>query len=111
VHLTRATFQQRRDLVVNHLNQTFGLRCAMPAGAFYAFVSCEGLMGRTSPGGRPLRTDEDVATALLEEAHVAVMPGSAFGLGPYLRLSYAVGEEVLAQALAAIRVFCEQAAA
>ncbi len=63
------------------LNDTPGLECVTPAGAFYAFASCAGLIGRTSPAGRVLHTDEDVAHALLDD--VAMVHGSAFGLGPY----------------------------
>lgn len=106
VQRTRRVFERRRDAVVDSLNQAVGLRCARPCGAFYAFASCEGLIGRTSAGGRPLHTDEDVALALLDEAQVAVMPGSAFGLGPYLRIAYALDDESLLQACEAILSFC-----
>ncbi len=104
---TRRVFERRRDAVVDSLNQAIGLRCARPSGAFYAFASCEGLIGRTSAGGRLLQTDEDVALALLDEAQVAVMQGSAFGLGPYLRIAYALDEASLARACDAIKTFCE----
>jgi aspartate aminotransferase len=107
VREARQVFQRRRDAVVERLNQAFGLRCARPAGAFYAFASCQGLIGRTSAGGRLLRSDEDVALALLDEAHVAVMPGSAFGLGPYLRIAHAPDDASLARACDAIQTFCE----
>jgi aspartate aminotransferase len=106
VRQTRQAFERRRDAVVDRLNQAFGLRCTRPAGAFYAFASCEGLIGRTSATGRRLHTDEDVALALLDEAHVAVIQGSAFGLGPYLRIAYALDDAALAQACEAIRTFC-----
>jgi aspartate aminotransferase len=107
VRETRQAFERRRNMVVDRLNQGFGLRCSRLAGAFYAFASCEGLIGRTSAGGRRLHTDEDVALALLDEAHVAVMQGSAFGLGPYLRIAYALEDASLARACEAIRTFCE----
>lgn len=107
VRNTRDVFERRRDAVVQGLSNAFGLRCARPAGAFYAFASCEGLIGRTSAGGRLLATDEDVALALLDEAQVAVMQGSAFGLGPYLRIAYALDDASLAQACGAIQDFCE----
>ncbi|NBA98407.1 pyridoxal phosphate-dependent aminotransferase [Pseudomonas sp. R5(2019)] len=103
---SRAVFQRRRDLMVRHLNATPGLECANPAGAFYAFASCAGLIGRTSAGGRVLHSDEDVAHALLDEADVAVVPGSAFGLGPYLRIAYALDDVALLKACEAIRGFC-----
>jgi aspartate aminotransferase len=106
IHQSRAAFQGRRDLMVALLNDTPGLECVSPAGAFYAFASCAGLIGRTSPGGRVLHTDEDVAHALLDEADVAVVHGSAFGLGPYIRIAYALDDASLRQACEAIRAFC-----
>ena len=107
IRLSRAAFQGRRDLLVEHLNATTGLECATPAGAFYVFANCAGLLGRTSAGGRVLRTDEDVAHALLDEANVAVVPGSAFGLAPYIRIAYALDEASLLAACEAIRGFCD----
>ncbi|RON14846.1 pyridoxal phosphate-dependent aminotransferase [Pseudomonas frederiksbergensis] len=103
---SRGAFQGRRDLMVALLNDTPGLECVSPAGAFYAFASCAGLIGRTSPAGRVLHTDEDVAHALLDEADVAVVHGSAFGLGPYIRIAYALDDASLRQACEAIRAFC-----
>ncbi|MQT46810.1 aminotransferase class I/II-fold pyridoxal phosphate-dependent enzyme [Pseudomonas helleri] len=104
---SRAAFQGRRDLLVEQLNTTPGLECAIPAGAFYVFANCAGLLGRTSAGGRVLHTDEDVAHALLDEANVAVVPGSAFGLAPYIRIAYALDEASLLAACKSIRKFCE----
>ncbi|NWL23036.1 pyridoxal phosphate-dependent aminotransferase [Pseudomonas umsongensis] len=106
IHESRAAFQRRRDLMVALLNATPGLECVIPAGAFYAFACCAGLIGGTSAGGRVLHTDEDVAHALLDEADVAVVHGSAFGLGPYIRIAYALDEDSLRQACEAIRLFC-----
>nr|WP_218172727.1 pyridoxal phosphate-dependent aminotransferase [Pseudomonas sp. B6002] len=106
VQASRAVFQRRRDLVVSLLNATPGLTCANPSGAFYAFASCAGLLGRTSPAGTLLQTDEDVAHALLDEANVAVVHGSAFGLAPYLRIAYALDDEALRKACEAIHRFC-----
>ncbi|EJM33641.1 aspartate/tyrosine/aromatic aminotransferase [Pseudomonas sp. GM33] len=106
IHESRAVFQSRRDLMVELLNSTPGLECVSPAGAFYAFASCSGLIGRTSPGGRVLHTDEDVAHALLDEADVAVVHGSAFGLGPYIRIAYALDDASLHKACDAIKTFC-----
>ena len=103
---SRAAFQGRRDLMVELLNATPGLECVSPAGAFYAFASCAGLIGRTSAGGRALLTDEDVAHALLDEANVAVVHGSAFGLGPYIRIAYALDNASLRKACEAISTFC-----
>ncbi|OLY73932.1 aspartate aminotransferase [Pseudomonas sp. ATCC PTA-122608] len=105
---SRVVFQARRDLMVKLLNDTPGLTCISPAGAFYAFASCTALIGRTSAGGRVLHSDEDVALALLDEANVAVVHGSAFGLGPYIRIAYALDDASLRQACEAIRGFCSK---
>lgn len=102
---TRAAFERRRDMMVATLNGIPGLRCPKPGGAFYAFASCEGLIGRTSAAGTRLDSDEAVALALLDEAGVAVVPGSAFGLAPYLRFAYALDDRSLAEACAAIGGF------
>ncbi|WP_031359724.1 pyridoxal phosphate-dependent aminotransferase [Caballeronia sordidicola] len=104
---TCSVFEQRRDLMVRLLNETPGLSCPTPSGAFYAFVSCEGLMGRTTAVGTKLSTDDDVAAALLDEANVAVVQGSAFGLAPYIRIAYALDDEVLIEACRAIKRFCQ----
>lgn len=106
VRQSRAAFQRRRDLMVALLNDIPGLECVNPAGAFYAFASCAGLIGRTSAGGRVLHSDEEVAHALLDEADVAVVHGSAFGLGPYLRIAYALDDVSLRKACEAIGAFC-----
>lgn len=102
---SRRVFQARRDMMVEALNATPGLRCDTPAGAFYAFASCEGLIGKRSQDGALLRTDEDVARALLDEADVAVVHGSAFGLGPYIRIAYALDDRALQQACNSISRF------
>ncbi len=107
IPFARAAFQRRRDRVVTLLNQAPGLQCATPQGAFYAFPSCEGLIGRTTPAGTRLECDEDVVNALLDEAGVATVQGSAFGLGPYLRLSYALDDQSLGRACEAVRAFCQ----
>lgn len=106
IQQSRGVFEQRRDLVVSLLNAAPGLACNRPDGAFYAFASCAGLLGRTTPAGKRLHTDEDVAHALLDEVNVAVVHGSAFGLAPYLRIAYALDEASLRQACAAIHRFC-----
>jgi hypothetical protein len=84
-----AVFEGRRDLVLSMLNQTQGLTCAKPQGAFYVYPSVEALIGRSTPGGRVIEDDEAFVTELLEVENVAVVHGSAFGLGPNFRLSYA----------------------
>jgi len=103
---SRAVFQHRRDMVVERLNAAPGMSCATPRGAFYAFASCAGLIGKTSPAGTLLSSDEEVAYALLEEAGVAVVHGGAFGLEPYIRIAYALDDESLLKACDAIHHFC-----
>ncbi|GHD82180.1 pyridoxal phosphate-dependent aminotransferase [Vogesella fluminis] len=103
---SREVFETRRDRMVRQLNEMPGLSCAQPGGAFYVFVCCEELLGKTSPAGKLLASDEDVALALLNEAGVAVVQGSAFGLAPYIRIAYALDDASLLQACAAIREFC-----
>ena len=103
---SRQVFERRRNLMVGLLNDTPGLRCAVPQGAFYAFADCAALLGKRSAGGRVLNSDEDVVQALLDEARVAVVPGSAFGLAGYIRIAYAVDDASLKTACIAIRQFC-----
>jgi aspartate aminotransferase len=99
-------FKQRRDLVVSMLNQASGIHCARPEGAFYVFPSCAGTIGKTTAKGARLATDEDFVTALLEEEGVAVVQGSAFGLAPHFRISYATATDVLEEACTRIQRFC-----
>jgi aspartate aminotransferase len=93
----RAIYQRRRDLVVDLLNDIPGIACHRPDGAFYVYPNIAGLLGRTSAGGRRIDTDEDLALALLEEQHVATVFGAAFGMSPYLRISYATDDAALAE--------------
>ncbi|MEL7229185.1 MAG: pyridoxal phosphate-dependent aminotransferase [Pseudomonadota bacterium] len=102
----RKAFEERRDLVVSMLNQATGIECPRPDGAFYVFPSCAGLMGKKTPDGKVLETDEDFVTALLETEGVAVVHGSAFGLGPNFRISYATDTESLTEACKRIQRFC-----
>ena len=104
---SRAVFQRRRDLVVAGLNACPGLDCPVPQGAFYVYPSMAGLIGRTSPGGTLIDSDEAFANALLDEEGVAVVFGAAFGLSPHFRISYAAADGVLREALTRIRRFCD----
>ncbi|MFG1181913.1 pyridoxal phosphate-dependent aminotransferase [Xanthobacter versatilis] len=99
-------FKERRDLVVSMLNQAKGLHCPKPEGAFYVFPSCAGTIGKTTPGGVTIASDEDFATQLLEAEGVAVVHGSAFGLGPAFRISYATATSDLEEACRRIQRFC-----
>ena len=99
-------FKERRDLVVAMLNQASGLTCARPEGAFYVYPSCAGVIGKTAPGGKVIENDGDFATYLLEAEGVAVVPGVAFGLSPYFRISYATSDEALKEACTRIQRAC-----
>lgn len=102
-----AAYHRRRDLVVRLLRQAPGITCAVPEGAFYVFPSVAGCIGRTTAAGRLIETDRDVAMALLEEQHVAVVHGAAFGMSPHLRISYATDDASLETACGRITRFCE----
>jgi aspartate aminotransferase len=101
-----AAFQARRDLVVSMLNQAAGLSCPRPEGAFYVYPDCSGLIGKTTPGGKRLATDEDVAAYFLETEGVAVVHGAAFGLSPAFRISYATSTKALEEACRRIQRAC-----
>ncbi len=103
----RALFQRRRDLVVGMLNEAEGILCPRPEGAFYVYPDISGCMGKTSRGGTRIGTDEDFATALLDETGVAVVFGAAFGLSPAFRVSYATSEAQLQEACSRIQDFCK----
>ncbi|WP_296202808.1 pyridoxal phosphate-dependent aminotransferase [uncultured Hyphomicrobium sp.] len=101
-----AVFVQRRDLVVGMLNQAKGLMCPKPEGAFYVYPSCAGAIGKTTPKGFAIKTDEDFVTALLEDEGVAVVHGAAFEGSPAFRISYATSTEALTEACTRIQRFC-----
>lgn len=105
VERNKAIFQGRRDLVVSMLNQANGITCPTPEGAFYVYPTCAGLIGKKSPSGKVIENDEDFVTELLEAEGVAVVHGSAFGLGPNFRISYATSEELLEEACTRIQRF------
>jgi aspartate aminotransferase len=101
-----AKFKERRDLVVSMLNQAKGLQCPKPEGAFYVYPSCAGAIGRTAPSGQKIASDEDFVTELLDAEGVAVVQGTAFGVGPAFRISYATRTEDLEEACGRIQRFC-----
>jgi len=101
------SFVERRNMVVAMLNEAKGLRCPMPDGAFYVFPSCAGTIGKKTPDGKTIQTDTDFVTYLLESVGVAVVQGSAFGLAPYFRISYATSTEALKEACTRIQRACE----
>ena len=96
-------FAQRRNLVVDALNEIDGLDCARPDGAFYVYPSCAGVIGATRPDGKVIENDGDYVTWLLEEGGVAAVQGAAFGLEPHFRISYATSTEALRDAMARIK--------
>ncbi|MFC3713537.1 pyridoxal phosphate-dependent aminotransferase [Sphingoaurantiacus capsulatus] len=102
----RIAFQGRRDLVVSMLNQTVGLRCHRPEGAFYVYPDCAGLIGKKTPAGAVLTDDEAVAAYLLEAEGVAVVHGAAFGGSPAFRISYATSTAILEEACKRIQRAC-----
>jgi len=101
-----AIFKERRDLVVSMLNQATGLQCPTPEGAFYVYPSCAGTIGKTTPDGNTIATDDDFVTYILEAEGVAAVQGSAFGLSPHFRVSYATSTEALTEACARIQRAC-----
>ncbi|MEO0881744.1 MAG: pyridoxal phosphate-dependent aminotransferase [Pseudomonadota bacterium] len=101
-----AIFKQRRDMVVAELNKAEGLTCGTPEGAFYVYPNCAGAIGKRSPAGSLIQTDEDFCAALLEEELVAAVFGGAFGLSPAFRVSYATSTEALTEACLRIQRFC-----
>ena len=106
LHEWRASFQQRRDLMVQRLSAIPGLTCRRPEGAFYVFAGCAGLLGRPRPGGSALATDSELAMHLLETAGVSTVPGTLFGTPGYLRLSTAAAPQLLETACERVAAAC-----
>jgi aspartate aminotransferase len=101
------SFKARRDMVVEMLNKAPGLRCHKPEGAFYVYPSCAGAIGKKTPQGKVIETDDDFVTYLLEAEGVAAVQGSAFGLSPFFRISYATSTEALREACTRIIRACQ----
>lgn len=104
----RKAFEARRNLVVDGIRRINGLTLPPPEGAFYAYIGCANLIGRKTPKGVVLEDDTAVATYLLNEGRVASVPGAAYGLSPYFRISTATSDEVLAEAIARINTAVAQ---
>ena len=98
----RDAFERRRDLVVAGVAAIPGLTLSPPEGAFYAYIGCAGLIGKTTPQGKRLETDADVTEYLLHHAHVGAVPGAAYGLSPFFRISTATADTTLTEAIARI---------
>ena len=103
----KQSFAARRNLVAKALNAINGITCMLPAGAFYVFPSMKGLLGKKTPQGKTIESCNDFCNYLLEEALVAAVPGSAFGMGGYFRISYATSEALLNEAMGRIAKACE----
>ncbi|WP_417450695.1 pyridoxal phosphate-dependent aminotransferase [Kordiimonas sp.] len=99
-------FQTRRDLVVGMLNEAEGITCPVPEGAFYVYPSITGCVGKKTPGGKLISTDEDFVTYILEDYGIAAVHGEAFGLSPHFRVSYATSTEALTKACTRIQEAC-----
>lgn len=99
-------FKSRRDIVIKELNESEGLSCGTPEGAFYVYPSCEGVIGKKGRSGKIIETDKDFAAELLKEEKVAVVFGEAFGLSPAFRISYALSTENLKEGMRRIKRFC-----
>ena len=101
-------FEQRRDMVVKMLNEVPGMSCPKPEGAFYVYPSCAGVIGRKTPDGKVIDSDEAFTKYLVESEGVAAVHGAGFGLSPYLRISYATSTEALREACIRIKRACEK---
>lgn len=108
INQSKATFEERRNMVVSMLNDINGISCNKPNGAFYVFPSCQELIGKTLPNGNKIENDNDFASYLLEEAEVAVVPGVAFGAAGFFRISYAASTEFLQNAISRIKKACDK---
>ena len=100
-------FQERRDFMLDRLNNCLGLSCLSPDGAFYVYPSCAGLIGKTSPAGKKIKTDRDFVICLLEEFGIGAVHGEAYGLSPHFRLSFAASMEDLEEACRRIQTACQ----
>ena len=103
----KESFKERRDFVVKSLNKIKGLTCFKPNGAFYVFPNCKSCLNKKDIKNNKIKTDKDFVESLLENAGIAVVQGSAFGLPGFFRISYATSMENLQKALAKIQEFCE----
>lgn len=101
-----AAFERRRDMVVAMLNEIEGVTCPVPEGAFYVYPDLSGLIGKATPKGKRIETDEDFVAYLLDDARVAAVQGAAFGLSPAMRISYATSDEALREACTRIQQAC-----
>ena len=107
ISIRSKAFQERRDFVVNSLNEINGINCIKPDGAFYVFPNCKALLGKKDKLGKKLENDTDFVQSLLENNNVAVVQGSAFGLDGFFRISYATSMSNLEKAMQRLKEFCD----
>jgi aspartate aminotransferase len=100
-------FARRRRAIVDGLNAIPGVSCTMPGGAFYAFPNIQGMLGRRGPAG-PINSPTDLASYLLKDARIAVVPGEPFGSEQHIRLSYATGMDTITNGLERLRAALEK---
>jgi aspartate aminotransferase len=103
-----AAFMARRDMLVERLNRIDGIACHKPEGAFYVYPSCAGLLGKKTPDGKTIATDEDFSRYLLETEELAVVHGAAYGMSPYFRISFATSMAELEEACDRIERACSK---
>lgn len=108
VEQMRVQFEKRRNVMIEELRSIPGVKCRVPEGAFYAFADCRSLYG-VPYKGKPISNDEEAAFFLLEEAHVAAVPGGAFGAPGFIRFSYATSEDRIRGGVASIKAAIERA--
>jgi aspartate aminotransferase len=99
-------YRRRRDLVVAAMKGIEGIDCSVPEGAFYVFPGCKPLLGRTTPKGKKIDSDTSLCMYLLEEAGVALVPGSAFELPGHFRISYAASDAELVEGMKRLGAAC-----
>lgn len=108
IEKNRKGFEEKRDLALSILNSSKGIECYKPEGAFYLLPSCSSLIGKKTPSGDIIKNDTDFAHYLLDDAKVAVVPGSAFGIEGYFRISYAMGIKELEEGCVRIKASCDK---
>jgi aspartate aminotransferase len=101
------SFRARRDMTVAAVNQMPGLSCLTPDGAFFLWGDCAGTIGRRTPAGKLIQSDEDFVAGAIEHAGIVMLPGSPFGMSPYFRMSYSIDPVMLRKALDRLRAYCD----
>lgn len=103
----RLEYERRRNAMVDKINAAPGLSVTAPPGAFYLYISCAGTLGKKTASGKTIETEGDFVNYLLEEYNVAAVPGEAFGLSPFFRVTFAISDAEINEACARIQQACE----